>query len=450
MRCARTGLAAGLLTMGLLGSSLAWTVAARAETRTPTRGQASQGPPTMTASRLLDMLGMNVHLEYNDGRYADVGEAVGDLDYLGIHRLRDGVPNEAGGGPYWNYLSAIERVIEAGNRFEFIVGPQQTLAASLEQLNRIVRRHPGAVEAVEGPNEINNWPVTFEGLHHELGAKVFEAALYAAVRTDAALAGVPVLYFTGGTQADLAVPPTQADLANVHPYPTGGAMPAKSLADALRGGFRMHAGSGKAITETGYFDEPSNPNGSGVDPATVARLTLDAVFDAAEQGFWAIYLYQLRSAYADTKRSNPDAEFGMFDYDNKPKPVAVALHNLTTALQDGLREETDLPGLKAPPALSVSGLPRDGHALLLTAPNSVYDLVLWAEPSVWDARTHKPVRAPARHVEIAFAQPFARALVFDPVAGEAPLATSGLGTALSVTVSDHPVVVQFKVIPRAT
>ena len=448
MRVAGTGSGrAGYgLAVGLLGGLMAWSGAACGQARI----EAPSRPPTMAASRLLGMLGMNVHLEYNDGRYADAGEAIADLDYLGIHRLRDGTPEPRGGVPYRNYLASIRRVAEAGNRFEFIVGPGAGLGASLEQIDQIAQAHPGAVEAIEGPNEINNWPVTFEGLQGETAAKVFQAALYAAVRTDPSLASLPVLYFTGGTAVDLRAPPRMADLANVHPYPNGGDMPGRQFAEAARSLFAPHPGSDEAITETGYVDLPPNANDRGVNAATVANLTLDAVFDAAEQGFWAIYFYQLRTAYPDPKHDNPDAEFGMFDYDNRPKPVAVALHNLTTLVAAGLREETDLPGPGTKPALSVSGLPPEGHMLLLTASNSVYDLVLWAEPVVWNARAHEPVRVAAHRVTIGFAQPFARALVYDPVRTDAPLAKAGLGTELSVTVSDHPVIVQFKIIARAT
>jgi hypothetical protein len=90
----------------------------------------------------------------------------------------------------------------------------------------------------------------------------------------------------------------------------------------------------KVITETGYYDEPRNPYGSGVDNITAAKLTLNLLLDAASQGVSRTFLYQLRSAYPDPGDTNTDVEYGLFRKDNSPKPMAVAIHNLTTILAD--------------------------------------------------------------------------------------------------------------------
>ena len=98
----------------------------------------------------------------------------------------------------------------------------------------------GALLALEGPNEPNNWAVTYEGTKSgkttSLPIAKWQAAFYAAAKADPVLKDYPVFHSSeaGGSEVDnvglqfLTIPPgagtlmpdgtTFADFANVHNY----------------------------------------------------------------------------------------------------------------------------------------------------------------------------------------------------------------------------------------
>ena len=393
--------------------------------------------PVPLVSAFLDTLGVAIHAGYTDGAYAKTAQIIADLDYLGIHQLRDGTPDPNGGIPYRNYRDAIEALVRAGNRFVFNVGSGQPIAVSLGQIDEIEKARPGAVTAVEGPNEINNGPVSYHGLTGEAGAEAFQRALYAAVKADAALAHLPVYDFTGGDAIDLASIRDLADAANAHPYPNRGEPPGVRIAgefSALFGKFTP-----KVITETGYFDNPLNPFGSGVDSMTQAKLTLDLVFSTFAQGVAKTYLYQLRAAYPDPHGDSTDTEYGLFALDNAPKPAAIALHNLTSILAHDPAEpgHPNLP----PPAYHLTGLPPEAHQLLLRRGSRDFVLVVWAEPAIWNEAIHRPVPAGSVPVTVSFAQPPRTVRLYDPLTGMAPLQSYRDVGSLELEISDHPLLV---------
>jgi hypothetical protein len=347
-------------------------------------------------SEFLDSLGIVIHAGYTDGAYAKVGEAIEDLNYLGIHQLRDGTPDPSGGIPFRNQRAAITSLVKAGNKFVFIVFAGQPIAVSLGQIAEIEDAHPGAVIAIEGPNEINNAPVRYSGLTGEAAARAFQRDLYAAVKAHAILGHLPVYYFTGGSKIDLQKNKGLADYANAHPYPYRGEAPGPRIANEFKSLFTMP--TPRVITETGYYNRPQNPFGSGVDDSTQAKLTLDLLFSAFAQGVSKTYLYQLRAAYADPKGTNMDAHYGLFNLNNSPKPAAVALHNLTTILAtDAAPAENFVPDTLA---YTLTGLPPNANSLLLQREPGRYILAVWAEPVIWDEKTHAPVASPTTSVTV--------------------------------------------------
>ena len=52
--------------------------------------------------------------------------------------------------------------------------------------------YPGSIIAIEGPNEVNNFAVNYEGLTGTAGAQAFQADLYAAVNASPILQDIPV------------------------------------------------------------------------------------------------------------------------------------------------------------------------------------------------------------------------------------------------------------------
>jgi hypothetical protein len=394
---------------------------------------AAKAAEAAKAADFLNSLGVATHLNYTDGTYANYESVIADLNYLGIHKLRDATPDPYGGIPYQNYITALDAVTKAGNKFDFITAPGLPLKTTLDQVGAIERLHPGSVIAVEGPNETNNNPVTYEGRDGTAAALAYQRDLYRAVHGSRLLRNVSVYYYTG---FDVATTLTGlADFANCHPYSHQGEQPARRIATEFGKQFAMAPPYPRVITEAGFFDVPSAPN--GVDDATQAKDTLNLYMDAFAQGVTLTYVYQLVSAYPN---QFSDTQSGMFRIDHSPKPVATAVHNLTTILADDGR------GAVKPASLdySVAAMPVTGHSRLLEKSSGVFDIVLWSEPVNWNDRTHRPVGVSQTAVTVTMSGTAGNVAVYDPLVGTKPVARAQHVTDITVALRDHPLIIEVR------
>jgi hypothetical protein len=380
----------------------------------------------------LASLGIGTHLNYTDGTYANYERVIADLNYLGIHHLRDATPNPDGGIPYRNYLTALNAAAAAGNRFDFITSPEQPLGTTIDQLSAVERVHPGTVFAVEGPNETNNNPSTYKGMHGMAASLAYQRDLYRTVHGWPVLRHAKVYYYTGLDPAQTLA--GLADDANCHPYSDHGAQPAGALATGF-GLFKMTPPYPKVVTEAGYFDVPSARN--GVDDATQAKDTLNLYLDAFAQGVSETYVYQLVSAYPDRGR---DTQSGLFRMDHTPKPAATAVHNLTTLLADRGRRGS------RPGALDyvLGNLPATGDALLLEKSSGIFDLILWAEPPNWNDMTHQEITSAATPVTVTLTDVSADVAIYDPTLGLRAVRRAHDVDTVTVALTDHPVIIEVR------
>ena len=232
---------------------------------------------TITAGGFLGTLGVDTHIAYTDGGYADLANVEADLAYLGITNVRDGISDGAGGSaPLSSYIA----LAREGIQFTFVIGAggavnTASLQAQLALIDQVNEAVPGSVVAVEGTNEINNAPITFNGMGGLQGAVAMQQALYSAVHADTNLPGVAVDYFTGygaGNYAQGPDPVTTAGLADYdtqHPYPNGGQAPEKWVTPTQAlGNESATTGFGPAVyTETGY----SSNGGTGAQSISTCR-----------------------------------------------------------------------------------------------------------------------------------------------------------------------------------
>ncbi len=72
----------------------------------------------------------------------------------------------------------------------------------------------------------------------------------------------------------------------------------------------------------------------------------------------------------------------MFDYTEAAKPVAAAIHNLTTLLKDSGTTAATF----TPMAISyrLSGLALSGSSLAIEKSDGSYVISVWAEPVIWN------------------------------------------------------------------
>jgi hypothetical protein len=380
------------------------------------------------AARFLGSLGVNVHVEYTDGRYANSSNVISDLAFLGIDQVRDANLNPANQGQ-----SSYAALAVAGIKFDLIVGGGRPISQSMASLDAFVQAHPGAVEAVEGPNEVNNWPITYNGLSGDPAYIAFQSALDGAVKGDSLLSGAFVYGLTGSYAIV-----SGFDFANIHPYANNGAQPYAAMASGLADYATRTGNVPFVITEDGYntLAKPGD-----VDQLTQAKETLNMLFDAQKLGASKVFLYQLLDAYAPGTPAGRD-QFGLFNYDNSAKPVATAIHDLTTILADTGAGAASFQTRAL--NYSISNLPSAGSSLLLEKSDGAFDIVLWSEPQVWDATTSSEVAVAPTQTTIGLGATYSEVKVFDPLLGATPISDVHDVSQITVGLTDHPLIIEVE------
>ncbi len=418
-------------------------------------------PPTVAANEVaavgvrdfLDSIGVCTHIGQGIDNPSPSAAA---LAYAGIRNIRDdGNPRHLQDWISVHYQAGVKVVLtQSGPDDEAIprlISTSQQLAAA------------GALLAMEGPNEPNNWAVTYQGQKSKGDATFLPVArwqreFYAKVKSDPVLQHYPVFHSSeaGGSEPDnvglqfLTIPTgagtlmpdgtRYADYANVHNYicrrPAIIDNMAWLNADPLfhdwsdgiyveygktwRKGFTGYSNAGLATlprvtTETGWAT-----GGKNLTPEQQGRLYLNLYLAQFKQGFKYTFIYMLRDA------GGSDAGYGLFDADYHPKQSATYLHNLTTILSDN--------GVARPGKLryTIPNPPATVHDLLLRKSNGAFELAVWNERvngtndvTVDLGGTHRSVK------------------VFDPTIGIAPIQTYAKARSVPLTLSDHPVVMEI-------
>jgi len=325
--------------------------------------------------------------------------------------------------------------------------------------------------AVEGPNEPNNWPVTYEGAtsskQTSLPIARFQRDLYAAVKMDKKLAGIPVFHSSeaGGSQPDncglqfLTIPKgartlmpdgtKYADYANTHNYVCDHL---SSLVDntawnaedpTLNGKWDGmfveygHTWWGKGFdgydkaaleklprvtTETGWSTrvaEGGHPH--AISEAEQGKLFLNLYLDAFKRGWSYTFIYLLHDHPGD-------GYWGLFHTDYTPKLSAEYLHRLTTLLADSPSASFTPENLN----YSIPAPPATVHDLLLQKSTGVFELAVWGEQ----------VKG-TNDVTVNLGRTCASVKVFDPTSGVAPIRTLPNADLVTLSVSDHAFILEI-------
>jgi hypothetical protein len=379
------------------------------------------------AADFINAIGVNIHVG-KPGYGTD--SIIADMAYLGLRNVRD---HGIGALTPLSKAAKYGQLASAGLKFDWLTGGP--IGPTMTALDTFLSAHPGAIVAIEGPNEVNNFPISYDGLKGIAAATAYQAALQSATEADPLTDSLPLLSYTGAAPT-----PGLADAANLHVYPKAGAQPLALLSSAVASMQRQMPGAPIYVTEAGYFTLPGRHGWEGVDDATQAKLTLNLIMDAAKLGVTGLYLYDLIDDGVDTTLSHAGDHFGLFTTTGLAKPSAVAIHDLSTILTDsGAAAASFSP---APLTYAVSGLPPSGSSLVLEKSSGEYDVVLWAEPTIWNATTHTPVSDAPNTVTVSFAAPFAHVRVFDPMTSSAPVQSLINASAVTVSLVDHPLVIQ--------
>ena len=381
------------------------------------------------ASSFISSLGVNVHMNFTGTPYQNVSAVQNSMNYLGLTNMRDlGVQHN----------SVYDTLANAGYHFDFLVpGGAVNLGADMQWFDSFATAHPGSIVALEGPNEVNNWPVSYNGLTGYSAAVAVQNALFKAVNADPKLSNIPVVNLSMGVDNSAAYAPlgnlsAAADYGNVHLYTPYGAQPGATFQHYLSIGQTDTPGLPMRITETGYRTDPTNA--SGVDEATQAKLTVNMLMDSAKFGISATYLYQL------VDHSSTD-HWGLFRNDWSAKPAAVAIHDMTQILST---DPASIIRTPTAPGYTLSGANSNDSSLVFHEKGGTYDIVVWSEPKIWNSSTHTEVAAAPHAVTINLSQAVGGYSIYDPLTGTAAVSTSNTQTQqITLNVTDHPLIVEL-------
>jgi hypothetical protein len=326
----------------------------------------------------------------------------------------------------------------------------------------------GALLALEGNNEPNNWGVTYKGKKGGgrapswLAVAELQADLYKAVKADPVLKKYPVWSASeiGGETDDvgmqfLTVPKGAktltpdgtifADFANVHNYIYHPGAPglednkawkaadptSACKVDGLYGNhgvtwakhFRGYS-EADLLTLPRVTTETGCTIGGAVTEEVHARDLLNMYLAQFKRGWSHTAVYLLR----DRTDEAGNQAFGFFKPDYSPRKAATYLHNLTAILAD--------PKPVAQPGrldYSLAEQPATVHDLLLQKGDGTFALVVWGERL--KGSDEVTVRLGATYPVVK---------IYDPTLGTEAVQTHRRMSEVKVTVGDHPLVLSVE------
>lgn len=389
--------------------------------------QATQAATLMRAADFIDTQGVNLHVSQGSSNYSKPSMVIADMNYLGIRNARDSLNSFWGNPPYqyytvlakagikWNYISAVGSTRSP-----------QTISTFLSNVAKVETAVPGSTLAVEGPNEINNFPLTWapDGTKGLPAALSYQAELYKQTKSHPLLQNVKVFYFTGFNAGgipkgpDPAVTPGLADYNNQHPYPGPAKPPTRWMKRSVALG-NTPGGKGPAVyTETGYQSPKTNSQQS-------AAWLLNIFVSGAFNDIYRTYVYQLM---------DENDGYGLFTKaDNAPTSAATALHNMNSILADPSPDAATFEPLKIL-QYSTVGIPSTGNSMAIIKANTETNIIVWAEP---EGVPGAPILVGVNLGEVQ-----TTVNIYDPIIGKEPIQTLRNVNSVRVSVTDHPIIIQ--------
>ncbi|WP_256809069.1 hypothetical protein [Bradyrhizobium sp. Bra64] len=398
-----------------------------------------------SAHAFVDSIAVNAHAAYSAasswGSYANSSLMIDDLRYLGVTTIRDSLPTDPSAIPVIDALAA------AGVKFDFVVTSDLPasgaagIAQFLASLDGFVAAYPNRVIAIEGLNEANIQAFTYHGSSSLQAAAQFQKDLYTAIKADAHLSDVAVYNMTLGLN-DVSGYARLGDLSKYSDYSSSHAYVATTTPENYGIKYAVDLASTSSpnnpsvITETGYTTLASY-SGLGVDQLVQAKSILNSLVDAFKDGVTTTYLYELLDHGSS---SDPEGKFGLFNADGTPKLAATAIHNLTTLLaDDGAGGHTPTKSL----GYTIENLPSTGSSMVLGKSNGAYDLVVWAEPQLWNDAKDVEIANPTKRAHVHLNSVHKTVTIYDPLNTTKPIASYTNVQDFTVPVSDHPLIIEI-------
>lgn len=411
------------------------------------------------ANEFLNSIGVNSSISK---RGENLEHTIEYVKYLGVRWFRTGYEDNVS-------LEDLKRLHNETNvRFSY------GLLSGGNDIERLIKdasflASEGALLAIEGPNEPNNWGISYQGetggsRNSWLPIARLQRDLYQAVKNNPKLKNYPVFHLSeNGAQTDnaglqfLEIPEgagtlmpagtRYADYANCHNYVSHpswsgvhdnqtwlSAAPGRECpVDGLYGNYgstwgKHFAGYSeealqtlpRVTTETGIAIDAKE----GITEKLQACMYVNLYLSQFKRGwkYSAIYLLRTRSDEVGHE------VFSFFNLDGSPKQAAHYLHNLTTVLAD-TKTNPKIGTLD----FEVENEPATIHHLLLQKSNGTFYLVLWGEAYTGGSE----------EVRVRFGRSHKQFRVYDPTVGSEAVKTFDRADAVTLTMTDHPVVVEI-------
>jgi hypothetical protein len=394
-------------------------------------------------------------------RGENLASTIDAAKYLGVRWFRAGYESRI------PVTDLIELHKQTGVRFSYgLMSGGTDIARLLDGARQLASA--GALIALEGNNEPNNWGITYES---QLGGRTntwlpvakLQRDLYRGVKNDPVLKAYPVWSLSeNGAQTDnvglqfLTIPNgagtlmpdgTQyADYANCHNYMTHpswrgshdnqtwiAADPTSACrVDGLYGNYGLtwrhrYRGYDEAslLTLPRVTTETGVTIGQTITEEVQALLYLSMYLDQYKRGWKHTAIYLLR----DRSDERGNQTFGFFKPDYTPRLAATYLHNLTTILADHPSDRS-LGKLN----YSIADQPATVHDLLLQKSDGRFALVVWSERFTGGSD----------NVTVNLGEAFPSVRLFDPRIGTSPVRNLTDVSSISLTLSNHPIVIEMQ------
>jgi hypothetical protein len=429
-------------------------------------GPMSTGVVAVSSDTFLSSLGVNTHIDqgYDPNTYIE------PLRYLGVRNIRDSERHLSGHLMLHARTGIMVNLLGADVR-------------DLTEAARILAR-AGALLAIEGPNEPNNFPITYNGRRGGEISKRWLPAwtphwlldllppglswmpvaelqrdLYRAVKNDPELSRYPVFHVSeGGAEADnvglqfltilanadtLLPEGTQfADYANAHNYVCGfrpgyednqawqAADPAlDSRWDGLYGEYgRTWKSHFKGYSEAQLQALPRVTTETGWSAAkleeerTQGIVLVNTYLSQFKRGWRYTFIYELGEG------EGGGGNQGLFHKDWTPKLAATYIHNLTSILANNVPVEN--PGKLN---YTIANAPSTVHDLLLQKSSGTFELVIWGEQI-----------AGTSAITVNLGDTSAEVRIYDTTVSATPTQILANVSSLPLTISDHALILEIK------
>lgn len=381
--------------------------------------------PATDINEFLDSFAMITHMQQG-WQYENATKTVAVLKDLGITHVRDGFVGLGHRG--------IEHAAQQGIKFTINIGPGTNFKTLFPRLEAWIHKYPGSIAAIEGPNEVNNWPVKYEGKTGTEGAQAFQRDLYAGVKSRPALKDIPVVGLTSWP-----VFQNDSDIGNIHAYDRSGNFLSQSIVKGLKDELEANPGKKIWMTEAGYHTRLGDGNyHEGVSESVQSKMVLSMYMSAFDLGVLKTFYYQLANQYTDPK--DQESYFGLVDQQWNPKPAYHSLKNMTIILRDGGKGPAPAGSL----GYALDDLPSTGRHKMFRAADGDWILAVWNEPDIWDQDRDVEIENPKASVTLRLRKASSSIRIFDPLLGIEPVRTLGTTDTVTFDLDDHPVFIKMR------